>query len=284
MKNPLLILVLAALAALTVLASLGQIPASVVLAFLGGLALPAPGAPGSSTLRPAAHMILDNASSASSNPNVPVSSASSSTLQAPPERTALQELLRHVQGVRNAKDIDAARLARVGLDRAAAAAAELLRALGAGLLFLLPVALVVVACGGPAVHTAALRSQAQRAVEACQRDPERCPQARICTRASVHAGGAWVEVAHLREADARHRGGQGSPVDQALLADAEVRAAALEEAAKKACALDGRAPDAGAAVRPPAPPDAGGGHDDARAPMPPDLALPPRRGDAGGDL
>lgn len=126
------------------------------------------------------------------------------------------------------------------------------------------------ACTGPQTHTSALRSGAERAVKLCQQEAARCPAARACTRAAVRAGDAWVIVARLREADARHRAGSGGPVDLQGLADQERAALALEQEARAACAaVDAPPQDVGSAPVPP--PDM----------EPRDLAAPRRD---GGDL
>lgn len=193
---------------------------------------------------------------------------SSATLQAPPERAALQELLRHQQAEDNAQTPEARGLAKVGRQRAALQAAELLRALGVGCLCLAAGALLALACATP---TGALRSDAEQAVALCRREPGRCAAVRVCTAAAARAGDAWVAVSRLREADARHRAGQGAAVDLQHLADAEAAARELDAAAH------GRCTPAALAAPPPAPPPA-----DAGAAPPHDLVLVPRRD--GGDL
>jgi len=79
------------------------------------------------------------------------------TLDAPPERAALQELLRHQQAEDNAQTIEARCLAKVGRQRAAAAATELLRALALMLMILIPV-LAVPGCAALNGYLASLKN------------------------------------------------------------------------------------------------------------------------------
>jgi len=92
-------------------------------------------------------------------PRLPTTSAA--TLDAPPERAALQELLRHQQAEDNAQTIEARCLAKVGRQRAAAAAAELLRALVLMIAILAP----VLAVSGCAALNGYLKSLADCGVQ-----------------------------------------------------------------------------------------------------------------------
>lgn len=120
-----LLLPLAMMACLTYLVAHGQLPPSVLMSFLGGFALPSP-AEHLRHLRGRRQATLELV--AEPQPALPPPVPQDTPRAEPAERAALRELVRHVQAEDNAP-VEARPLAKVGRQRAAAAAAELLRAL-----------------------------------------------------------------------------------------------------------------------------------------------------------
>lgn len=103
-------------------------------------------------------------------------------------------------------------------------------------LFLLALgALGTAACYTASRHTAGLRELQHQAVLRCRASAAACPAARSCAAAAVRASEAWVALARLKEADAKHRAGQGAPVNLVQVVDQEQQAQRLEAEATTAC-------------------------------------------------